>query len=543
MLYPEIPERKTKGTYIGGGIFLLLFGMPLLLLFLPYITDDFFNFSLWDWNMAGLGINVIFINSTRVLMTYFVLPIILIIINFIGLFIGKSKTDKYFKASSFCFLLGFAIKYAPQKFSVAENILSILSYVSLGLFAIGIILLIVAFIKKHKQPKYAEKASFFLIFTAVFWAIFAILDASLSLANIAEKFTKWVLPIGVCLFGFPGGLVMLCCCKRKFSNYDGKTEQSVQPQAVNSGANGNNSNESLSPQNQTSQNLQNASNVNNTNLNTNNPTPARQNMAGNNPNNSLNQSNLVNQSPNLASQKAIFEGTTQNAQSQKLNTQNTNFIAPKTTPSQKAQQNANFITPKATPNQNTHLGNTIINSQSKTQNFNTPNINSKASPSSQNAQPYNLNSQRANNEATLDSQNVTNPINQGSNFNSQNASGSTMNNFYTQSTNTFNNQNAKPHSQNSNFGLQNTKPSSLNSNFNPQNSNINQAGNMAQRTTSLTPNAQFGNGVRPNGIAPRPPIPPRIGPNGRPLPPLPPKLPPKLKLPPKPNNEGENNGK
>ncbi len=492
MLYPEIPERKTKGTYIGGGIFLLLFGMPLLLLFLPYITDDFFNFSLWDWNMAGLGINVIFINSTRVLMTYFVLPLILVIINFVGLFIGKSKTDKYFKASSFCFLLGFAIKYAPQKFLTAESILSIFSYVSLGLFAIGIILLIVAFIKKNKQPKYAEKASFFLIFTTIFWAIFAILDASLSLANIAEKFTKWVLPIGVCLFGFPGGLVMLCCCKRKFSNYDGKTEQSVQPQAVNSGANGNNSNESLSPQNQTSQNLQNASNVNNTNLNTNNPTPARQNMAGNNPNNSLNQSNLVNQSPNLASQKAIFEGTTQNAQSQKLNTQN---------------------------------------------------INSKASPSSQNAQPYNLNSQRANNEATLDSQNVTNPINQGSNFNSQNASGSTMNNFYTQSTNTFNNQNAKPHSQNSNFGLQNTKPSSLNSNFNPQNSNINQAGNMAQRTTSLTPNAQFGNGVRPNGIAPRPPIPPRIGPNGRPLPPLPPKLPPKLKLPPKPNNEGENNGK
>lgn len=216
MLYPEIPKSKIKGTYIAGGIFLLLFGIPVLLLFMqPFFQE--FNIILWDWNLLGLGINSEFINSVLHWVAYLVLPWILVFVNIAGMFTGISKSSLFVKGASLCFFLSFVLKYGLWIINIDASTIQMLGYLAMGLAGIGALLLITGFALRFtsSERQNENKASGFLMFTSTFWLIVALVDIIGGFVGLGANILKWILPIALGIYGLIGGILMILTCKRK----------------------------------------------------------------------------------------------------------------------------------------------------------------------------------------------------------------------------------------------------------------------------------------------------------------------------------------
>lgn len=221
MLYPEIPKSKRKPTYIGGGIFALLIGAPCLVLFLPPFLLSF-GIVLWDWNNVGLNWDyLVFAAQWGAL----ILGGLLLLVNFVGLFIGVSRSSFFFKLSGLLFVASFFVKYGLW---FIEDI-SPMDIITMSVAGAGVLALLLGIIfrvlpSERKNPK---RAPSFLMFYAVFWLLVAgveLLASSMLIVGLTESL-EWFFLESLGLFGVIGGLWMIVTSRRRQE----KNTDTVQP--------------------------------------------------------------------------------------------------------------------------------------------------------------------------------------------------------------------------------------------------------------------------------------------------------------------------
>lgn len=212
MLYPEIPKSKNKPTYIGGGIFALLLGAPCLVLFLPPFLLSF-GIVVWDWN--NIGLNADYLQFAVQWGGYLVIPALLLIVNLVGLFIGRSRSSFFFKLSGLLFVASFFVKYGLW-FLGSLDFLNIITLVAAGTGAVSLILAFVfRFLPSERENP--NRATSFLMFYAVFWLVVAgieLLASNVAIAGLSASLT-WFFPEMLGLFGVVGGLWMISTARRR----------------------------------------------------------------------------------------------------------------------------------------------------------------------------------------------------------------------------------------------------------------------------------------------------------------------------------------
>lgn len=221
MLYPEIPKSKHKPTYIGGGIFALLLGAPCLVLFLPPFLLSF-GIVVWDWN--NLGLNADYLHFAVQWGGYLVLPALLLLVNLVGLFIGRSRSSFFFKLSGLLFVASFFVKYGLWFLGSIGS----LDIITLSIAIAGALSLVLGFIFRFlpSERENPNRAPSFLMFYAVFWLLVAgieLLASNVSLGGLSTSLT-WFFPEMLGLFGVVGGLWMISTARRRQENV-GETVQ------------------------------------------------------------------------------------------------------------------------------------------------------------------------------------------------------------------------------------------------------------------------------------------------------------------------------
>lgn len=216
MLYPSIPKGKVKGSYIGGGIFALLIGFPILLLFLPNFFDSAFNVWLWDWNNLGLNINLEFLNAIRSYVVYLALPLVLFFINVIVLFVEVSRSSLFLKSASLMFIISFVLQHGLWLLDVSDQTLQTLSYVAMGLVGFGFALLVMGMVFRFlpSESQNENRANSFLMFTAIYFFVFAVIDSFGTTFGLLTDFIGWAFPFFMGVYGIAGGLWMLLTSRR-----------------------------------------------------------------------------------------------------------------------------------------------------------------------------------------------------------------------------------------------------------------------------------------------------------------------------------------
>jgi len=216
MLYPTIPKGKLKGTYIGGGIFAILLGLPMLILFMSQFCLVAFGNSLWDLNNLGLNINLEFLNAVRLYAIYLALPLLLFFINFIGMFIGVSRSALFVKGASLAFIVSFILQHGLWIIDLNEATLQTFSYIAMALVVIGGALLVCGIVFRFLQSEQLKehKANSFLIFTSCFLFVTGLLDSFGNLLAIPTDVIAWLFPLLMGFYGVSGGLWMLLTCRR-----------------------------------------------------------------------------------------------------------------------------------------------------------------------------------------------------------------------------------------------------------------------------------------------------------------------------------------
>lgn len=234
MLYPEIPKTKNKPTYIGGGIFALLIGAPCLVLFLPPFLLSF-DIVIWDWN--NIGLNADYLQFAVQWGGYLIIPALLLIVNIVGLFIGRSRSSFFFKLAGLLFVVSFFVKYGLW-FLGSLDFLNIITLVAA---ATGAVSLLLAFIFRFlpSERKNPNRATSFLMFYAVFWLVAVGIEllASYVLLGGLSASLSWFFPEMLGLFGVVGGLWMISTSRRRKEDFNGTPSVSGYPPIVPIGTN------------------------------------------------------------------------------------------------------------------------------------------------------------------------------------------------------------------------------------------------------------------------------------------------------------------
>ena len=224
----QVEKKGIKGAYIGGGIFAILFGLVLLFLYLPEFCWNVLNFQ-WIWDTSQLGINNEFLVFIDTYLCYTGFPVLLFLISFICLFIGKSKGSVFLKLSCLFSFLMIILNYTAVifLFEIMLSIINFVNYINLGLAVLALLFMILGIVFMAIQKTHPYRASSFLLFSAIFWLIvdvFMVLAGLLAIEIIAMITSTYLIPIALSLYGLIGGVWMLITCKRRIVIMDKPVE-------------------------------------------------------------------------------------------------------------------------------------------------------------------------------------------------------------------------------------------------------------------------------------------------------------------------------
>ena len=214
-----VQKKGVKGSYIGGGIFAVLFGLVLLFLYLPDFVWEIFTFQ-WVWDTSMVGINEEFMGFITSYLCYVGFPLLLFVITFVSIFIGVSKGSVFFKISTISSLLVVILNYVIKTllFDVYNSMASFVNYINIGLTAVAFIFFVLGIVFMALQKTHPYRATSFHLFSAIFWILVCaviILAGFLDIVKLQMVVANHLIPIALSLYGLIGGVWLFITCKRR----------------------------------------------------------------------------------------------------------------------------------------------------------------------------------------------------------------------------------------------------------------------------------------------------------------------------------------
>ena len=222
MLYPEMPKSKKKTSYIVGGIFALLVGLIIFLLFLPSFMDKNFGFKPWDWTTIIPNLNADFFGAVGFYLKL-ALPIILFLCALSSLFMGLSKSGGMFKGSIMASTLALIFKDSLEPANLTSGAENILAYVEYALIGIALILAILGIVLRFigDEPYAPHRANSFHFFASFALIVIIAIDVFASVFNISSILSNENYYIGTVfgLFLIISAVWMFCTSTRDQSEF------------------------------------------------------------------------------------------------------------------------------------------------------------------------------------------------------------------------------------------------------------------------------------------------------------------------------------
>lgn len=175
---------KKQGKHIGyiiGGIFSLILGALLVLLYLPTALTLIVGIEpIWDFSDTFTSL----FGANLMDMLYIWLPAGVLIlcagIYFVCLFARQSTASTMFRLSAMSSCLALAV---PQLFTAlllmtgSVDLTAYGGYATFGLFILSFILYVIGFVARIKQKYHENRATTLLVFASTFWMLLALFPA------------------------------------------------------------------------------------------------------------------------------------------------------------------------------------------------------------------------------------------------------------------------------------------------------------------------------------------------------------------------------
>ena len=187
MIHPEIPKSKKKTSYITGGVFALLVGIILFLLFLPSFLDKNFGFKPWDWTTIIPNMNDTFFSNVGYWMTLLI-PVILFLCAVSSFFMGLSKSSGFFKGSITATSLALVLKHSLMPANLTDGFKDVLGYIALGLIIAALVLAVLGTVFRFlgDEPYVPFKANTFHFFASYALILISAIDVLAGMLNITS---------------------------------------------------------------------------------------------------------------------------------------------------------------------------------------------------------------------------------------------------------------------------------------------------------------------------------------------------------------------
>ncbi len=222
MLYPEMPKSKRKSSYIVGGIFALLVGLIIFLLFLPSFLDKNFGFKPWDWNTIIPNMNNTFFGQVGFYLGI-VLPVTLFLCAVASLFMGLSKSSGLFKGSVMASTLALILKHSLAPANFTSQVTNFFAYIEYALVIIALILAILATVFRFigEEPYAPFRANSFHFYASYGLIVVTAFDVFAGLFGLDAIVANVSYYIGAVfgLFLIIAGIWMFCTSTRDPSEY------------------------------------------------------------------------------------------------------------------------------------------------------------------------------------------------------------------------------------------------------------------------------------------------------------------------------------
>ena len=217
-----MPKSKKKMSYIVGGIFALLVGAIIFLLFLPSFLDKNFGFKPWDWTTIIPDLNSDFFGAIGFYMKL-ALPIVLFLCAVSSLFMGLSKSGGMFKGSIMASTLALVLKHSLEPANLTSSMKGVIDYVCIGLLIAAIVLAILASVfrflgEEPYAPFRANSFHFFASYALILITFFDVFAGIFGINSILSN-VNYYLGAMLGLFLIVASIWMFCTSNRDPSEF------------------------------------------------------------------------------------------------------------------------------------------------------------------------------------------------------------------------------------------------------------------------------------------------------------------------------------
>ena len=210
----KIEKQGKRIGYIIGGIFALILGAFLTMLYVPTLLSMLFGIDpIWD--MTETFVNVFGANIMEMILVWGTTTVLAIFVGvyFVCLFARPSTNSTMFRLSALAGALGLLV---PALFSslalMSEgeiDLLEIGSYVLFAMFIISFILYVVGIVARIKQKFHKNRSSTVLVFSATFWMLLILFPALSVLNSIMNANVTFFDEASAIVLGNPLGLIAI----------------------------------------------------------------------------------------------------------------------------------------------------------------------------------------------------------------------------------------------------------------------------------------------------------------------------------------------